>query len=721
MKHRVFKAILALAAVASLEAASTQVPDSHIYTLVREIALKRIAMSPTQLRFHLAQNPSEAEHYYRTWLTERLCRLYAQYHTPETAWRLALDRTFREDADRDALLEIIEVQDSSLAEALRELAKGGSLSPEAWEDLTRRYKDFFIRRSTVWDLILTDVLQNLNVKVLGFVEDRFTHLPVSRAKLQLFSKRLLFTESFANKGGFFSIDAANAIFTGRIGLGANKPGFYSPNNPFFRQALHVHGTSPYIFVAFHAMPSEGNLSGTVVDAETRLPVPGARVTLIQDEQTQYRAPKIGGVVVQEERREMIGGGLVAATTSANGRFFVLNQPAGDKTIRIEHDRYPTTIFSRVIRADETNEHWFSLHADATPVELTVQLPDGSPLAFALIRQPGSGQLVTADLQGHFLSSVVVEDSPAQLRVENRGYSPHVIDIHAGEPVQEVVRLQSLTVTVRGIVRDFYGRPIEGAVVLSYPPGKLAHTDAEGAFSIPAATTTMPRLRVGKNGYLTQTSTVNLQRHWTHKHPVVATEDILLPTEAEGGPRFEIPPAGAYFASETPRFDIAFHFFAKDSWTEGVLRVGEEEEHLELSAQGAIRHKWGPLPPGRHEATIEGTLKPIFGHEHEHETEPSAVVLRTSVPFEIGLPPFVRAMSSVLNEQGELVLRAVLDREALTPRMKETLRVFTEDKLLDYELREREDEFELEAEIPPLWFSVRLVAEDESGKLYTVFL
>jgi hypothetical protein len=79
------------------------------------------------------------------------------------------------------------------------------------------------------------------------------------------------------------------------------------------------------------------------------------------------------------------------------------------------------------------------------------------------------------------------------------------------------------------------------------------------------------------------------------------------------------------------------------------------------------------------------------------------------------------MSSVLNEQGAFVLHAVLDREALTPRMKETLRVFIEDKLLDYELREREDEFELEAEIPPLWFSVRLVAEDESGKLYTVFL
>jgi hypothetical protein len=718
MKHRVFKAILALAAVMSLEAASTQVPDSHIYTLVREIALKKAAISPTHIRFHLAQNPSEAEHYYRIWLTERLCRLYAQYHTPETAWRLALDRTFRENADRDALLEIMEVQDSSLAGTLRELAKGSSLSPEAWEDLRRRYKDFFIRRSTVWDMIPTDALQNLNVKVLGFAEDRFTHLPVSRAKLQLFNQRQPFAETFSGGGGFFSIDTVLAIFSGRIGLNASKPGFYLANNPFSRQALHVHGASPYLYVTFHAMPSAGNLSGTVVDAETRMPVPGARVTLIQDEQTRYTAPKIGGVVVQEERREMIGGGLVTATTSANGRFFILNQPAGDKTIRIEHDQYPTTTFSRVVRADETNEHWFSLHADATPVELTVELPD-APFAFALIRQPGGGPLVTADGEGHFLTSVVVEDSPKQLRIENRGYSPHVIDIHAGEPVQEVVRLQAISATVRGVVRDLYGRPIEDAIVFSHPLGDLAYTDAEGAFSIPVATTTMPHVQVGKKGYLNQVSMVNLQRHWTLKHPVVGTEDILLPTEAEGGPRFEFPPAGAYFASEAPRFAIAFPFYAQEGWTEGVLRVGEEEEPLKLSAQGALRHKWGPLPPGRHEATIEGKLEPIFGHEHE--TESSAVVLRASVPFEIGLPPFVRAMSSVLNEQGAFVLHAVLDREALTPRMKETLRVFIEDKLLDYELREREDEFELEAEIPPLWFSVRLVAEDESGKLYTVFL
>jgi hypothetical protein len=216
---------------------------------------------------------------------------------------------------------------------------------------------------------------------------------------------------------------------------------------------------------------------------------------------------------------------------------------------------------------------------------------------------------------------------------------------------------------------------------------------------------MPHLQVGKKGYVEQTPLVNLRRHWTLKHSVVVTEDILLPTEAEGGPRFEIPPAGAYFASGAPRFAIAFPFYPKEGWAEGVLRVGEKEESLTLSAQGALRHNWGPL-------------QPVFGQEGE--SGPS-VVLRASVPFEIGLPPFVRALSSELNEQGVLVMRAVLDREALTPRLKETLRVFIEDKLLDYELREREGELELEVEIPPLSFSVRLVAEDESGKLYTVFL
>jgi hypothetical protein len=718
MKHRVLIAILALAAVASSEAASTEAPDSHIYTLVREIALKRIAVSPTHLRSHLAETPSEAEHYHRIWLTDRLCRLYAQYHTPETAWKLALSRTFREGADRDALLEIVEVQDSSLADILRELAKGGSLSPETWEDLTRRYKDFFIKRNNIWDMIVTDILQNLNIKVLGFAEDRLTRLPVSRAKIQLFSERAPFAHAFSGEGGFFSIDTVLAIFFGRIGLGANKPGFYLATNPFGRQTVHVHGSSPYIYVVYRATPAVGNLSGTVVDAKTRVPIPGARVTLIQDELTKYTAPKVGGVVVQEEREEITLGGRVTATTSSNGRFFLLDQPAGDKTILIKHDRYPSTTFSRTIRADETNEHWFSLHADATPVELTIELPDGSPFAFALIRQPGGGPLVTADQQGRFLTSAFVEDSPTQLRIENRGYSPHVIEIHAGEPVQEAVRPKALTATVIGAVRDLYGRPVEDAIVFSHPLGSLAYTDADGAFSIPVAASTMPHLQVGKKGYVTQAPHVNLQRHWTLKHPVVATEDILLPTKVEGGPRFEIPPAGAYFASGAPRFDIAFPFYAKELWAEGVLRVGEKEETLTLSAQGALRHNWEPLPPGRHEATIEGKLQPAFGHGGGDE---SSVMLSASVPFEIGLPPFVRAMSSELNKQGALLMRAVLDREALTPRLKETLRVFLEDELLEYELREREGEYELEAEIPPMAFSVRLVAEDESGKLYTVFL
>lgn len=85
--------------------------------------------------------------------------------------------------------------------------------------------------------------------------------------------------------------------------------------------------------------------------------------------------------------------------------------------------------------------------------------------------------------------------------------------------------------VHGVVKDIFGRPIEGATVIMEGVLERRSTDAQGEFTFPRQTTSM-RLTAGKKGYIKDTETLTPPEDASEEPPPI--ELALYPDPPEKG-------------------------------------------------------------------------------------------------------------------------------------------------------------------------------------------
>lgn len=189
------------------------------------------------------------------------------------------------------------------------------------------------------------------------------------------------------------------------------------------------------------------LLGVVVDAETRRPVPGARVTFEHD--------ACGGC----EAEVLIAGD--------RGEFEIPRFPiASERHLKIGAEGYPTQYVDAVVRGSaNTWEHVFELERGVKVRGRVTDLVSGAPVPGAVIR---CGLAVRhADQTGRFAMRLLTSKA-------GMGYllcrAPDYVLVSFAVPAEQIsdaeplhVRLPAAT-TVVGVVRDPAGQPIDGVGV-----------------------------------------------------------------------------------------------------------------------------------------------------------------------------------------------------------------------------------------------------------------
>jgi 5-hydroxyisourate hydrolase-like protein (transthyretin family) len=255
------------------------------------------------------------------------------------------------------------------------------------------------------------------------------------------------------------------------------------------------------------------VTGTVVDAVTKMPVPNV-VVEIQDPTPGDTQPR-----------------YVSATTDQDGRF----------TARVwtgTLELYVHTVPKPYVVTQPTTSKSFDVK-DRTPITLDpIELIHGLTLAGTVIDQTGNVvpnlvlkmhktyvgnddwinvQLVTTTVDGkfivpHLLPGTYTVDAGADWTV----VSPSTIDVSSNGKIKLVLK-QSLSTALQGTVVDTSGEPLAGAVLVfgtnpSQPEGSsgggtvIATTNSDGFFTIPNAhfePGTIQSPTVTKDGYLYQ--------------------------------------------------------------------------------------------------------------------------------------------------------------------------------------------------------------------------
>ena len=237
------------------------------------------------------------------------------------------------------------------------------------------------------------------------------------------------------------------------------------------------------------------LSGTVVDEDTRAPIPGARVTAVQAAQSRF----------------------FDTLTNAQGRFRIGPVPPG-RYLRVGSAQgWRTTAFH--------NDVWFDTDVDVTlelqkqaRLEGLVLTPEGRPASGITVQAFFTGVSDDAwstrsDAQGRFVFEDVA-GAPHTVWVWARNETA-IGDAPASAPAKVVIRMEPVTF-MEGTVRDERGRPLEGVLLQggSLPPevepSPDARSDAAGHYRLGPLSQTAMNLRLRHARYSDRTEEIDLR-------------------------------------------------------------------------------------------------------------------------------------------------------------------------------------------------------------------
>ncbi|NOK19536.1 carboxypeptidase regulatory-like domain-containing protein [Corallococcus carmarthensis] len=237
------------------------------------------------------------------------------------------------------------------------------------------------------------------------------------------------------------------------------------------------------------------LSGTVVDENTWVPIPGARVTGVLEAQSRF----------------------FDALTDAQGRFRIGPLPPGRYLRVVSAQGWRTTAFRDSV--------WLDTDEDVTlEVQKQVQLEglvlttEGQPASGVTVHVFSTGvtddtQSTQSDAQGHFIFEDVA-GSPATLWAWNRDETAFG-DVRVTPPAKVVFRVEPVTF-MEGTVSDERGRPLEGVLLqagdspLGDKPSPEALSDTSGHYKLGPLPQAAMNLRLLRARYRNRNEEVDLR-------------------------------------------------------------------------------------------------------------------------------------------------------------------------------------------------------------------
>ncbi|RKH84086.1 carboxypeptidase regulatory-like domain-containing protein [Corallococcus sp. AB045] len=237
------------------------------------------------------------------------------------------------------------------------------------------------------------------------------------------------------------------------------------------------------------------LSGTVMDEDTRAPIPGARVTAVQDAQSRF----------------------FDTLTNAQGRFRIGPIPPGRYLQVGSAQGWRTTAFREGVWFDTDVDVTLALQKQAR-IEGLVLTPEGRPASGITVQAYFTGVSDDAwstrsDAQGRFVFEDVVG---APYTVWVWAWNETAIgDAPAKAPAQVVIRMEPVTF-MEGTVRDERGRPLEGVLLqgrnlpLEAAPSPDAMSDAAGHYKLGPLRQTTMNLQLRHARYSDRTEEIDLR-------------------------------------------------------------------------------------------------------------------------------------------------------------------------------------------------------------------
>ncbi len=283
----------------------------------------------------------------------------------------------------------------------------------------------------------------------------------------------------------------------------------------------------------------GTLTGTVRDASTGFTLPSARVVLVADPAWE-------------------------TSTDGNGHYQLSDVPVGLHTVEVSHGEFSSATSSPVTVANGQSVTVPPVSLTPNPGTIFGTISDrdngGQPLAGALVTEATGRHAATTDGNGHYELTGLTPGF-TYLVIYRSGYRPVAtseLSVDAGQALEANVGIAPVWTedqpgTVEGIVRDYAGNPVGGAVVSTVGvAGITASTGADGryAFTVPAA-----------DGYVFEAEKAGYQR----------TLSRTLRASAGNRPfhiaqSFDLSPANATGTVELRTFDpVSRNPFRGDLW------------------------------------------------------------------------------------------------------------------------------------------------------------
>ncbi len=269
------------------------------------------------------------------------------------------------------------------------------------------------------------------------------------------------------------------------------------------------------------------LSGRVMDAVTKTPIPKAEV--------------------------LLAGTSQKTMSDAEGRFRFEELVAGAKTLSIQAKGYQPAEQATELKTEEESAVEIALKGDAVLSGTVVSSAGEKPLAGAKVQIAGSSQETLTDENGQFRLEDV-PSGPKDLEITRAGYQAGSArrDLASGEETKVDIALSGAA-SLTGSVRTMDGQPI-GNASISIADRSRASTEATGEFRMEGLVPGEANVTIAAKGFHPEQRTLPL----SEQEPTSLGEIKLRPMEPDPvgvAKAFEIPaPAGVIVLDGTATVD-----------------------------------------------------------------------------------------------------------------------------------------------------------------------
>lgn len=329
-------------------------------------------------------------------------------------------------------------------------------------------------------------LDPLPGSIQGVVTDDETGDPISGATVNVYFGSFLVASRLTDSVGSYLV---GSLPPGNYTLTAIAKDYQSSS-----QGVFVF-TGISTIANFSLEPLPGSLSGTVEDANTTDPIPGALVIALKDQVL-----------------------LGASLTDANGKYAISDLAEGNYSVLVFADGYQRGLEGAIVESEENTVVNFSLETDRGEIVGTVTDANTTdPIPGAQVEVYNGTTLVDSaltDSSGNY----VVQDLPPgfyNVRASATGYQAKTLGATVTNGGTTVVdfALDPSPGSVAGMVTDADdGTPIQGAVVHVFSAGNLAGitmTNAMGNYRVTGLAPGSYTVVVSADDYQTASTGVNV--------------------------------------------------------------------------------------------------------------------------------------------------------------------------------------------------------------------